>query len=707
MARIHRTPLLLWTGAAFLSIAVLSDGKEKPLFPPNDHVTSSPLIAWTDLGVMNGGKPDTQIMVSKTHVVLVTTEDVGFFEKGGAKLSVVPTTDFFVNNKTKMPDGTLMSDFLAANKGAKPAWGFGDCKAVYDPYRERFWFLATFNNAYPGDGRMFWGIAVSNGGDPTKGWRTFVVPAHRRDDKRYTNSDFPTIGIDQEAFYASIWVYVGNPVIEKEGYWYVLALKAAEIATGKDLNATNMAEITNWIDPQKHKRLTRSTLTPSASTAVGDASSGTKFVGRLDDSTVGIWALRNPFSTHPEILSWTVPVAAKGPYATGTKPKQKGTDVLIDDNFGDAIVSVVQQGPDLYLASQDVTYYGTDKQPYTAVHFTRVTSPGPFGKAPPRVTADITFGAHSPEERGLKFNYLHPSLMVNKFGDAVVVMNSTGETIYPEARAATIYHDRTTADWSALVKSGEAPVTLSPNKEKYTEWGDIARAALDPEDNVGMWVATQFGTTDHYRLAIGKFLSAQTARIVDGWPGVWANTVQAATAWPNGKIYLFRGSEYIRFDITKNKADPGYPQPIVPAWHGVWPDGIDAVAVWPNGKAFFFRGGQYIQYDIAKDKADDGYPKSIAGRWAGVWKEGIDAVVVWPNGKAYFFRGDQYISYDIKTDKSDPGFPKPIRNDWPGLWVDGVDAGVTVPDGKAYFFKRGDYFHGRVSTLPAHLISGN
>jgi hypothetical protein len=30
----------------------------------------------------------------------------------------------------------------------------------------------------------------------------------------------------------------------------------------------------------------------------------------------------------------------------------------------------------------------------------------------------------------------------------------------------------------------------------------------------------------------------------------------------NGKAYFFKGNEYVRFDITTDKADPGYPKPI-------------------------------------------------------------------------------------------------------------------------------------------------
>ncbi len=672
-----------------LRVAFVS-AKEKPVFAPGDQLTPAPLVSWTDQGVMGGGKPDTQIMVSRTHVVLVTTGGVGFFDKAGHKIAALSTTDFFTRNKTKMPDGNLMADFLAANKNAKPAWGFGDCKGLYDPHRGRFWFLATFNNAYPGDGRMFWAIAVSNNEDPTQGWRAFVVPAHRRDDQRYTNSDFPMIGMDKEAFYVSVEVLVGNPEDQSKNYEYVLALNADDVAAGKDLAAVRTAELTDWPDPQTHKRLKQGLLMPAINTGVKESLS-MKFVTAFS-TTAGIWSLRNPFSQHPEIRAWTVPMNSIGPGTAGVQAQQKGTPQLMPIALNGAIVSVTQSGDDVCFAAQDVVRYPGDKKPYVAVRYLEVSDAKPF-TAPPHTVKDIKYSATSPEETGARRHYVIPSAMVNSAGDAVVVENSVGQSIYQEARATSIYHDSASADCSALIRPGEGPNTGG--------WGDIAKGTLDPADNIAIWVATQFGVGQHSHLAVAKFFSKETDRISRNWPGVWSNTIQGAAPWPNGKIYLFRGSEYIRYDPTNRKADSGYPQTIASGWHGVWPDGFDSVAAWPNGKAYFFRGDQYLRYDIRQDKVDDGYPKPIASAWPGLWKDGkIDAAVAWPSGKAYFFRGPEYISYDIKADKADPGYPKLIAHDWPGVWPDGIDAGVVLPDNTFAFFRRGHYFHGKTSEFP-------
>lgn len=168
--------------------------------------------------------------------------------------------------------------------------------------------------------------------------------------------------------------------------------------------------------------------------------------------------------------------------------------------------------------------------------------------------------------------------------------------------------------------------------------------------------------------------------IAGAWPGFPASFnagVDADLAWNNGKVYFFKGSQYIRYDVAADRVDPGYPKPIAGIWRGLWTDNIDAAMTWPNGKAYFFKGNQYIRYDIATNKADPGYPKLIAAGWRGLpasFNAGLQAAVTWPNGKSYLFKGNQYVRYDIKTDRADPGYPKLITAGWPGFWSQDLDA---------------------------------
>lgn len=173
--------------------------------------------------------------------------------------------------------------------------------------------------------------------------------------------------------------------------------------------------------------------------------------------------------------------------------------------------------------------------------------------------------------------------------------------------------------------------------------------------------------------------------VAGNWTGLaeagFGNGFDTVVNWGNGKLYFFRGNQYLRYDVAADKADGGYPLPITQTWTGFdaagFVDGINAAANWGNGKAYFFRGSQYLRYDIAADKVDDGFPLPVAGHWPGLAEAGfgdrIDAVVPWGNGKVFFFRGDRYVRYDIAADKVDDGYPLPIAGNWPGM----AEAGFT------------------------------
>src|SRR5262249_46377836 len=133
--------------------------------------------------------------------------------------------------------------------------------------------------------------------------------------------------------------------------------------------------------------------------------------------------------------------------------------------------------------------------------------------------------------------------------------------------------------------------------------------------------------------------------------------VDAAVIWPAGKVYFFKGSQYLRYDIASDRVEQD-PMPIIRHW-GNWPaswvDGINGGFVMPEQKsAYFFKGSQYLRYAIAADRVLDGYPRSFPGgwgNWPADWNAGIDGGVIWPNGKVYFFKGSSYLRYDLASDR--------------------------------------------------------
>src|SRR5215813_5624782 len=150
--------------------------------------------------------------------------------------------------------------------------------------------------------------------------------------------------------------------------------------------------------------------------------------------------------------------------------------------------------------------------------------------------------------------------------------------------------------------------------------------------------------------------------IAGNWSGMsevgFADAFDAAVNWGNGKLFFFRGDRYVRYDIAADRVDDGYPLPIRGNWPGFaecrFADGIDTAMDWGNGKAYFFRGDRYLRYDVAADKIDDGYPQSISANWPGLaaagFAQNIDGVFPWGNGKVFFFCGERYLRYDVALD---------------------------------------------------------
>ena len=162
----------------------------------------------------------------------------------------------------------------------------------------------------------------------------------------------------------------------------------------------------------------------------------------------------------------------------------------------------------------------------------------------------------------------------------------------------------------------------------------------------------------------------------------------------NNKMYFFKGSNYVRYDPKKHKADAGYPKKIKNNWHGMPFSKINA-ALWyeKNKKVYFFSGNQYVRYDPQKNKVDSGYPKKISSGWSGVNFDRIDAAL-WhgKKKKVYFFRGDKYVRFDPIKNKVDAGYPRKIKNNWKGLSFNKLDAAVWNGDNKKIYFFKGDEY---------------
>ncbi|MZP30517.1 hypothetical protein GTO91_12410 [Heliobacterium undosum] len=190
----------------------------------------------------------------------------------------------------------------------------------------------------------------------------------------------------------------------------------------------------------------------------------------------------------------------------------------------------------------------------------------------------------------------------------------------------------------------------------------------------------------------------------------------ASAVLPNGKTYVTFANLYVRYsDSSANQFDAGYPKPIRGNW-GALPEsfnqGFDSMVVLPNGKIYVTKGSQYVRYsDNNASKVDDGYPLPIRGHWGNLpdsFNQGFDAAVVLPNGKIYVTTGSQYVRYSDKTaDTVDEGYPLSIKGHWgnlPDSFDQSFDTAVVLPNKKIYVTKGSQYV--RYSDNSAGTVDG-
>ena len=146
----------------------------------------------------------------------------------------------------------------------------------------------------------------------------------------------------------------------------------------------------------------------------------------------------------------------------------------------------------------------------------------------------------------------------------------------------------------------------------------------------------------------------------------------------NGKVYVTKGDQYIRYaDAEATEIDEGYPRRIT---DGAWGDlpyrfrsGFDSMTLLGNGKVYVTKGDEYIRYSGADaTEIDEGYPQRITGgNWGDLprgFRSGFDAMSLFGNDRVYVTRGDRYIRYaDAEADEVDEGFPKSLTGgNWGG-----------------------------------------
>lgn len=175
------------------------------------------------------------------------------------------------------------------------------------------------------------------------------------------------------------------------------------------------------------------------------------------------------------------------------------------------------------------------------------------------------------------------------------------------------------SDADAMVLDAGYPKSIEGN------WGDLPASFNNFADAI-----TVLPDGKIYLFSGDQYVrySDQNGTVVDpGYPQKLVHRVDAAATLPNGKIYLFFGDQYARYSDGGGVSDgadglildEGYPKPIKGYW-GNLPDSfsqdIDAAAMLPNGKTYLFKNGEYVRYsDESGEVVDEGYPMPIQGNW--------------------------------------------------------------------------------------------
>ncbi len=229
--------------------------------------------------------------------------------------------------------------------------------------------------------------------------------------------------------------------------------------------------------------------------------------------------------------------------------------------------------------------------------------------------------------------------------------------------------------------------------------------------------------------------NSQPLRLSGNWPGLaeagFGRDVDTVVNWGNGKLFFFKGEHYLRYDIASDKVD-SHPRTIADGWPALsqadFDRDIDLALTWPNGKAYFFKGSRYVRYDISSDTVD--VPsREIADGWPGFANAGfaadLDAAVQWHDGNVYFFKGERYLRYSIAEDNVGDGYPRSIADNWRGvdallsgsklcavfdlldltqeIWVDGVATVKATKYGPAFI---GAPWRGVLHTTEGSTVQG-
>jgi hypothetical protein len=159
-------------------------------------------------------------------------------------------------------------------------------------------------------------------------------------------------------------------------------------------------------------------------------------------------------------------------------------------------MEAVWRDGDLHAVVPDCRQWSGATECMAAIRLLRFGAFGDTG----RPTINVTFGKRHPlDPADALYSYYLPSLEVNRFGNMAMVYHRSGASIYPEVRGSIRMADDSGMSPSFLVKAGELPVGCPASdhdcskKDVPIKSIDNSGMAVDPFDDVGMWMVHAYG----------------------------------------------------------------------------------------------------------------------------------------------------------------------------------------------------------------------
>ena len=406
-----------------------------------------------DLGDSGFRPPDTMGAVGPAHFVELINGTYAVYDRGtGTRLQKTSLDQFWTN----------------AGSPSQGSFSF-DPRVLYDTATSRWFACAVDASRSSASGVL---VAVSNSTDPTLGWTGFRVDA---DSDNVQWADYPTIGIDADAFYVSANMFgvSGGPF--EINFW---VFPKGDMLAGSIANMTAIEGLSS-----------------------GDVGSSLQPVIDLDGSgmptpilanynTPAGWLIRTdvlgPVNAPSISAESFITVNAYGSPPDADQPGPKQNINTGNTRFGS---NAVLQSGNIWAVQ------AVDSGGRSAIRWVRI-DPGTNTVLEEGVLNDVS----------LEFYY--PSIAVNSLGHIVIGCSGSSEDQFVSAYAFAGEFDGAGTTFTApmLLRAGVSDY-LALDSSNRNRWGDYSATSLDPINPRHFWTIQEF-------VAGANFWSTQITEII-------------------------------------------------------------------------------------------------------------------------------------------------------------------------------------------------